>query len=176
MSKNNLDILPVTKVSQLLDAYPELEAELIQLSPAFKKLRNPVLRKTVAKLATLAQAAKIGKVPVAQLVNTLRAAVGQEPINVQLTDEITASEPPPWMKNITIVNSLDSRPLLDAGEFPLTRVLADLKLLEQGQSYELIAPFLPAPMIDKVIQKGYACWAQEDAAHNLFRVYFTKLR
>jgi hypothetical protein len=176
MSKNNLDILPVTKVSQLLDAYPELEAELIQLSPAFKKLRNPVLRKTVAKLATLAQAAKIGKVPVAQLVNTLRAAVGQEPINVQLTDEITASEPPPWMKNITIVNSLDSRPLLDAGEFPLTRVLADLKLLEQGQSYELIAPFLPAPMIDKVMQKGYACWAQEDAAHNLFRVYFTKLR
>lgn len=175
MSAPNLEILPVTKVSQLLDAFPQLEAELIRLSPAFKKLQNPILRKTVAKLATLAQAAKIGKIPVDQLVNTLRASVGQEPISVQLTDEITASEPPSWMKTVQIAKTLDSRPLLDAGEFPLTRVLDDLKLLAPGQSYELIAPFLPAPMIDKVMQKGYACWAQEDAAHNLFRVYFTRL-
>ena len=106
------------------------------------------------------------------MINSLRKTVGQQPITVQLTEEITSAESPTWVKNITIVKSLDGRPLLDAGEFPLTRVLDDLKSLEKGESYELIAPFLPAPLIDKVMKKGYACWAKEDSVNNLFNTDF----
>ncbi len=42
MSQNSVDIIPATKIGQLLDAYPDLEPVLIELSPAFKKLQNPV--------------------------------------------------------------------------------------------------------------------------------------
>ncbi|MHC4830644.1 MAG: DUF1858 domain-containing protein [Planctomycetota bacterium] len=46
---NSLPITPETKVAQLLQHYPELEETLIAMAPAFKKLRNPVLRRSVAK-------------------------------------------------------------------------------------------------------------------------------
>jgi hypothetical protein len=52
MNRSNLIITPQTKVGELLDAYPELESILFELSPAFAKLKNPILRKTVARIAT----------------------------------------------------------------------------------------------------------------------------
>ena len=50
--KKDLLITPKTKVGELLDAYPELEPVLMGLAPAFNKLKNPVLRKTIGKVAT----------------------------------------------------------------------------------------------------------------------------
>jgi len=51
---------PETTIGALLEAYPELEDVLVEMAPAFAKLRNPIVRRTVAKVATLEQAAKIG--------------------------------------------------------------------------------------------------------------------
>ncbi|WP_297095775.1 DUF1858 domain-containing protein [uncultured Draconibacterium sp.] len=55
-----LIITPKTKIFDLLEAYPQLEDVLIRAAPPFKKLRNPVLRKTITKITTLSQAATIG--------------------------------------------------------------------------------------------------------------------
>ena len=68
-------------MAKLLDAYPQLEDLLIELSPAFKKLKSPVLRKTVAKIASLQQAASIGNISISEMINKLRNAVGQETYN-----------------------------------------------------------------------------------------------
>ena len=57
MADEPLQIQSSTKVGQLLDAYPELEEVLIKMAPPFKKLKNPILRKSIAKVATLQQAA-----------------------------------------------------------------------------------------------------------------------
>ncbi len=70
----NLPITPDTKVGALLEAYPELEEHLIACAPAFAKLRNPLLRRTVAKVATLEQAARVGGIGVRDLVRRLREA------------------------------------------------------------------------------------------------------
>jgi hypothetical protein len=75
MPADELPILPATKVSSLLDRYPELEQVLIQLAPPFQKLKNPLLRRGITKVASLKQAAAVGGLPVSKLVNTLRAAV-----------------------------------------------------------------------------------------------------
>ena len=56
-------ITPDSKVGALLQEFPQLEEVLMRMSPAFGHLRNPILRKTVAKVATLRQIAKIGDVP-----------------------------------------------------------------------------------------------------------------
>ena len=56
---SELMITPETRVGALLDAHPELEVTLIGIAPTFKALKNPVLRRTVAKVATLEQAARI---------------------------------------------------------------------------------------------------------------------
>ena len=52
-----VDINLQTKIATLLKVYPELEERLIELVPAFDKLRNPILRRTIAKVTSLQQAA-----------------------------------------------------------------------------------------------------------------------
>jgi hypothetical protein len=81
------------KVGELLEAYPDLEATLIGLAPEFAKLRNPILRRTVAKVATLHQAARIGGLDVRELVRTLRAAAGQPVEDRVATPPLVAAAP-----------------------------------------------------------------------------------
>ena len=69
-------ITPATKVAELLESWPELEPVLVAQAPAFRRLKNPVLRRTVARVATLEQAAGVGGVAVRDLVAALRRAAG----------------------------------------------------------------------------------------------------
>lgn len=48
-----VSINPGRKVGELLEAYPWLEETLVGFAPEFAKLKNPILRKTVARVATL---------------------------------------------------------------------------------------------------------------------------
>ena len=57
---DKLIITPKTRIYDLLKAYPELEETLIGSAPEFKKLRNPVLRKTITRITNISQAAIIG--------------------------------------------------------------------------------------------------------------------
>ena len=59
MSKEHLEITPSTRVAEMLDNYPELEDTLIGIAPPCKKLKNPFLRKSVAKVATLKHIASL---------------------------------------------------------------------------------------------------------------------
>ena len=107
--KPELDITPESKVGELLDSYPQLEEVLVELSPAFEKLRNPVLRKTVAKVASLRQISKIGNIPVAELISRLRQEVGQEPTTLTADDTDSASAKPDWVSQADIGGTLDAR-------------------------------------------------------------------
>jgi hypothetical protein len=48
-----MDISAQSKLFDVINAYPDLEKFIVDLAPPFKNLKNPVLRKTVGKLATL---------------------------------------------------------------------------------------------------------------------------
>ncbi len=63
-----------TKLADLLKAYPFLLDFLAGWSPKYDKLRNPLLRNTVGKLATLDQVAALGDVALGDLF----AAIGGE--------------------------------------------------------------------------------------------------
>lgn len=66
-----LAINPETKVGELLDAYPEAESVLVEPAPRFKPLSNPVLRRTVARVTTLEQAARVGGIRVSAMIMAL---------------------------------------------------------------------------------------------------------
>ncbi len=55
-----MEISARTTIGALLDGYPFLLDFLVARSPKFAKLKNPLLRKTLAKIAPLAQAASMG--------------------------------------------------------------------------------------------------------------------
>lgn len=172
METPKLIISPRTKVLQLIETYPQLEDVLINYVPAFKKLKNPVLRNTVAKIATLQQAATIGNVKVEDLINLLRKEVGQDLVSIT-SDSGYVTEKPDWFNEAKIKQELDIREMLAAGEHPVNQVIADLNKLPANQIYKLVAPFLPAPLIDKATSLKTDHWIKKES-DELFFVYFCK--
>jgi hypothetical protein len=159
-----LAINPQTKVGQVLDAYPGIEEELIAWVPAFSKLRNPILRKTVAKVATLEQAARIGGVSVRELVLKLRQAAGQDSTDV---DEIAAPAQPSseWLHGVTVTRHLDADTLLARGENPLGVVRQCVAELKTGEALRLTSTFRPAPLLDTLARSGVRGHCDEVAAN-----------
>lgn len=160
--KSGNPITPETRIGALLKAYPESLEILIRLVPAFSRLRNPLLRKTVARVTTLRQAARLGRIPLEELINKLRAALNiqeKEPFEEEETGQSTG--PPAWLDGSSAAKTLDARPILDAGRQPISRVMKELAALEDGKIYELITPFIPAPLIDATKKKGFKTWVQE---------------
>jgi hypothetical protein len=148
-------ITPETKVGDLLKHYPELEEVLVGTSPAYKALKNPVLRRTVAKIANLRQVAKVGNVPLGRLIGELRAAAGQTPAAEALDADTSTEARPPWAQPQAVSIRFDARPLIEGGGHPMERVMTDLGELGKGAIYELTTPFVPAPLIDLAKQKGF---------------------
>ncbi len=175
MGNDTLSITPSTKVAELLDCYPQLEDVLIGMAPPFKKLRNPILRKSVAKIASLRQAAAVARVPVEELVNRLRTVVGQDPLAPEdLSDGASYFlEQPSWFDRAKIVESIDERVGDDEDKMPIVTVIQKATRLQQAEILELITTFLPAPGIDIMKEKGYLVWSEQEKPE-LIRTYFAK--
>jgi hypothetical protein len=172
LNMTELVITPKTKVAELIDAYPQLEQVLIDYVPPFEKLRNPILRKTVARITTLQQAAAIGGVNVEGLINHLRKEVGQELLSGAAAAAYTTDQPD-WFSETRIVTGLDAKGMLAAGEQPVNQVIADLNALGQGDIYRLVAPFMPAPLVDKASSLGISHWITQKTDQE-FVIYFCR--
>ncbi len=181
--KDKIMITPQTKVGAFLDAYPELEDVLIDMAPSFKKLKNPVLRKSIAKIASLEQAAAIGDIPIDTLINKLRGLAGQDELVItgcdhEHTTKYNTTNPdssnqPEWLDRQKIVKSYDAREEIMQGGHPLVTVMREIVGLVQGDIYEFTTPFLPAPLIDKVTEQGFESWTKREN-ESLFINYFIK--
>lgn len=155
-------ITPETKIAALLEAHPQLEEELVACAPAFAKLRNPVLRRTVARVTSLRQAALVGGLDIGTLVNRLRRAAGQGDLTESVLDHSAPATiaPPGWHAAGTVTGRTDADALLEAGEHPVHSVLEALKALQAGEIHEVDAPFLPVPLIEKAQSLGYLYWSR----------------
>lgn len=167
-----LIITPRTRVGELLDFYPELEPMLLELSPAFKKLKNPVLRKTVGKVATLQQAAALGNFTVTELINTLRSEVGQQLYEGETSGEDINYEKPEWFDPEKVTVTFDASPLIDSGQNPMQEVFAHLENTGQEEIFKLTTPFVPAPIIELISKRGYAHYCTT-SGKDQYSTYFT---
>lgn len=66
-----------TKLQALLKNYPYLLDVLVSLSPEYAKLKNPVLRQTLGRFATLEQVADQGKIPLSSLLARLEQEIAK---------------------------------------------------------------------------------------------------
>jgi hypothetical protein len=169
-------ITPKTKVATLLRDFPELEEVLIAMAPPFKKLRNPILRRSVAKVASLRQAAAVGKIGMREMINALRREVGQEPYWDGLEepgDSAYFGEEPAWFDAGRIVESIEEKEL-DPNVMPLNPLMRRASRMAEGEILELVSGFLPAPGIDILKKKGYGTWSVEEG--ELIRTYFCAMK
>ena len=70
-------------------------------------------------------------------------------------------ETPIWLKEEKIKIKLDARPILAEGGHPLARVLEEIKSLSSGDIYEIITPFIPSPMIEKIGAMGFETFIKQ---------------
>jgi hypothetical protein len=173
VSQNELEITPSVTVHALLEAYPELEEVLIGIAPPFKKLRNPLLRKSVAKVATLKHASSIGNVPLNELIGKLREAVGQPVSTESYSDQDYFGEQPDWFSQDRITLSVDEGKMDNKDQMPLVTILRDARNVKKGEIIELITSFLPAPGIEIMKSKGYSVWTRREG-DDLIKSYFLK--
>ena len=189
-------ITPDMKVGELLDAYPELESVLIETAPAFRKLQNPVLRKTVAKVTSLERAAGVARIPIRDLLLALRTAVGQptgagalsavpdgsacgcssqagdEPCASAISEatEVKADLPPEWFVEERITQMIDAKALLATGEVPISQVIQAAKTLSPTDILRVAVEFEPLPLIEMLQQRGFStfCRRSLDGQFELF--------
>jgi hypothetical protein len=170
-----LEIDARTKVGALLDAYPELEEPLIELVPAFAKLKNPVLRASVAKFVSLERAARVGGIPLPELLAFVHERLGRKygapPSAGPSPGAVTSSHPPPWFDPAQVAEALDAEALLAAGEHPLGAVRKALARQPPGAVITIRSSFEPAPLIDQLAESGLlvACMREEAGFLTAFR-------
>jgi hypothetical protein len=163
MSTETATITPETTVGDLLRRYPQLDEPLACLVPAYKAL-SPALRQTVGASMTLHHLASNGNVALGALITGLRAAAGVE-------DVAEAGALPAWVAAASRTVTLDARPMLAAGAHPLQEVMNGLAALGEGEVYEMITPFVPAPLVDMARSRGFeTCSAWEgEVVRTFFR-------
>lgn len=53
------------------------------------------------------------------------------------------------------VRTLDVRPMIMRGEEPFTKIMALVNTIERGDSFILVSPFLPSPLIERLQSEGF---------------------
>jgi len=80
-----------TKINDLLKQYPFLEDYLITLSSRFKGLKNPIMRKTMGKVATLEMAASVSGLDLDTLISSLTAEIDKQSSREATSGEAAAA-------------------------------------------------------------------------------------
>jgi len=85
---------------------------------------------------------------------------------------ITNMNGPAWFDTAKIIVTLDARPLLAQGIHPLEQVIKETAGMIPGEIYEIITPFPPTPMIEKMVAAGFDTHSAMN--EGLFSTFFCK--
>ena len=160
LQKNyQMKISSKTKISKLIKENEQTIEVISSINKHFKKLNNPFLRKTLAARVSIAEAARIGGVPVCVMIDKLKE------IGFETADECgceTASPADKYrinnktsnMKKNKIVE-MDVRPILEGGVDPFEAIMAKLKTMNDDETLLIINTFEPIPLLNLLKKKGY---------------------
>ena len=137
------------------------------------KLKNPFLRRSVAKVANLKHVASVGNLQLDELINTIREEIGQPARPASYEDEDYFTSKPDWFSTEKVSVLLVEGEAGDKDKMTVVAVLSKAKNLKNGEIIELITTFLPAPGIDRMKTKGYSVWTTRSEG-NTIRTYFMK--
>lgn len=169
---------PITadwKISDVLQVHPELLDVLVESSPHFSKLRNPLLRKVQSRLVTVGQAAGIAGIETDALVKRLNIAAGidtPEPQSPTIDETAALGPEPPWVGSATIAEELDVRPFQQRGEEPFSAIMAAIRNVPRGQVLRLRNTFEPVPLYAVLGQRGFEHWTRELAEDDWEILFF----
>lgn len=147
-----------TKVGKMLKEHPVTLEVLLETSEHFRKLQNPLLRKTLAPRVTIEQASKIAGVNLSDLLQKLNKKIGANMTIAEISAATSPSSPearrPQILSELQPVD-LDVRPILQGGTDPLKTILKSLEQLAPKQYLHLINSFEPIPLYTVLGKRGF---------------------
>ncbi len=144
-----------TKIADIIKANPNAIDTIAEINKHFRKLKNPILRRTLARRVTIQDAARIGGVAVDVFFEKLKK-IGFE-IGVENSDYSTKQE----QKQMNILTGseeiveLDVRDNIASGNDPFQIIMAAIKQLPANGVLKIINTFEPIPLIGVLSKKGY---------------------
>lgn len=161
------DRSPVTgddRVSDVLARDESLVEVFVRQAPHFAKLRNGAMRRVMARLITVEQAARTANVPSDRLVGELNAALG-------ISGDSPIAEGPPRLEDgghlahpaSAKVIEVDVRDELRSGREPFSRIMSTVSSLEADDVLHLRAIFEPVPLFAVLARRGFAHESKEHA-------------
>ncbi len=177
-----IPVRPDQKVAAVLKEHPELVDTFVAQSDAFKRLQNPLMRKTFARMVTVSQAAAVANIPAWRLLQVLNEAVGRS-----LTDEqaraAVGNEPeapagerpgtpapasgdpaatqPEWLASAPVAAEIDARDMQVRGEDPFFTIMDAARAIPVGQTLRLRNTFRPTPLLGVLAKKGFVHHAEQ---------------
>ncbi len=162
-----------TKIAALLKGHPDALEAIICLSPDFKKLRNPVLRKLMAGRTSIAMASKIGGCKPEDFFEILKPLGFVSDNSVQEQEVLLQKSLKEFVKDIESAHiiPLDVRAMLAEGNDPLKLIQKHIKELKEGQVLKIINTFEPTPLIKLLEKQGFESYV-DLIENNLIETYF----
>ena len=166
------------RISSIIAHDERLVEVLAAASPMFERLRNPALRRVMARLVTVEQAARVAGIDPTDLLERLnkpaaQAAAGPVGSASMEPAEQGSSAPPAHLAGTPPerLRDVDVRDELRAGGEPFTRIMAARREMQPGEVLRVRAIFEPAPLYAVMAKQGLAHWT-ERLADNDWRVWF----
>jgi uncharacterized protein (DUF2249 family) len=154
-----MEINASTKISTLIRENEAVIDVIASINHHFKKLKNPLLRKILAPRVSIADASRIGGVPVCVMIDKLRD------FGFEVQDECVCEKDIEFRKNRTVksnnimkkenVVDLDVRPILAGGVDPFEAIMEKLKTINDSDTLRIINTFEPIPLLNILKKKGY---------------------
>jgi hypothetical protein len=175
------------KVKEVLELGEHLLSAFVWLAPEFERLNHPKLRRAMSGRVSVAQAARIARIPLSEALYVLNLAAGMdseeiaEELRLRAPEDLEYAETDPPVKPFEIAGlpDEDSRVhLVDVIEQaekhldPMPKIAKGLVSLKRDTDVLLVHhPFDPIPLRDMLARRGYASWAEERRPGHWF-IYF----
>lgn len=161
---------------------------LFWLAPEFERLRHKKLRRAMSGRVSVAQAARIARIPLTEMLYVLNLAIGEreENLSAELRQKDWADfefrETNPPLKPMELINLKDDNPnivfvdLMPYAEDkldPMPAIAKGLISLKNAEEILLLKhPFDPIPLRDMFARRGFASWAEERREGEWFIYFF----
>jgi uncharacterized protein (DUF2249 family) len=158
MTANTAPIRASDKLQTLFERDDRLIDLLASHSPQLSKLRHSAARRVMARVTTVAQAARLCNLPVTTLVQDLNRVLGIDA--AQSGGDETDEKPLPEI-DLSILPTfsseieLDVRDDLARGGEPFSRIMSAVAALKDGEALHLRAPFEPVPLFAVMEKRGF---------------------
>jgi uncharacterized protein (DUF2249 family) len=166
-------VAPTDRVSDVIARDESLVDVFVQAAPHFSKLKNRAMRRVMARLITVEQAARTAGIPAEKLVRDLNSALGlgdragaveaAKTAQTAARDDAGAPSPSgaPTRPANAVVRELDVREDLRSGNEPFSKIMAAVAALGDDEVLRLRATFEPVPLFTVLGKRGFVHQSEE---------------